>query len=1248
MNLVKANLPCIFIPQLNVHFLIDTGSTRSLINPELAHKFYKRYILNENFEIQTAHNISRHNEIVKIPVFDIFGVNQIHKFYLFNISERYGGLIGTDLLEQLKASVNFASKLLITPVVKIPIIYESENLTKFKNTLQNSNYRLYIPARTNQVVKLPVNNESGTGILNYIKFERNVESPRAIVNIENYFAYTTIINSKTEPIEINITQPFTVEILNTCEVNFVEKMETDEILDETQDRIQKENLKNLRLNHCNSEEKQAIRNLCFEFRDIFYNENLPLTFTNKIQHKINLTDETPIFTKSYRYPEVHRAEVKNQIEKMLQQDIIQHSTSPWSSPLWIVPKKLDASGKRKWRVVIDYRKLNEKTIDDKYPLPNITDILDRLGRSQYFSTLDLASGFHQIQMNEADIPKTAFSTENGHYEFKRMSFGLKNSPSTFQRVMDNILRGLQSEICFVYLDDIVIFSTSLQEHISRLRSIFERLREANFKIQLDKSEFLRKEVSYLGHIITPSGVHPNPDKVSAIKDFPIPQTAKQIKSFLGLVGYYRKFIKDFAQISKPLTKCLKKNAKIEHDQNFINAFNTCKHLLINAPLLQYPDFSKPFILSTDASNIALGAVLSQGPIGSDKPVAYASRTLNDSEQRYSTIEKELLAIVWACKYFRPYLFGRKFTIYTDHRPLVWLFKLKEPNSKLIRWRLKLEEFNYDVVYRKGQTNTIADALSRIPVNVLENESILNNPGEINEDVLEYLQLSKNKQVPSTSQQVQSTQPSSNMLSNTSSIEEQNITTQHSNFHETTNAGIKISDDIINNKPYQILVFPQVYFKIDVKYETVEHAKIITAKIPEKNNERIILQFLKKHITDKKTYHIYFHTDNLYKAFCKVFLENFSERGPNLIRVTKLVNTVTDKEEQLLLVKNHHEGKANHRGINETLEYLKRNYYWHNMKVTVTEFINCCEICQRTKYARKKPYTPLMRTETASKPFQIIHIDVFRFNNKNYLTLVDAFTKLAQAIPIAGKTAINISEALIQYFTAFGVPETIIADQGTEFNNDTVKEILKLHKICIHFTTAAHHESNSIVERFHSTIIEHLRILKEIYRNEDNLMNYALIAYNSSIHSVTGFTPFELTFGHTFSRNPNEIFESNTFYTEYAENHKERLKHVYNKVKEKVQAKKDRVINKHNSQGDSSTEFCVGQTVYKKNPNCRNKKNNKFLGPYKIKSLLERNRVEIINLENQNKKEVVHIQELRKPPAFNDIPSTSKKPSSNDT
>ncbi|KAL0820816.1 hypothetical protein ABMA28_005494 [Loxostege sticticalis] len=408
----------------------------------------------------------------------------------------------------------------------------------------------------------------------------------------------------------------------------------------------KNNLNRIRTDHLNSEEKREINKLCYQYRDIFYSEKMPLTFTHSVKHKLRLTDETPIFTKNYRKPPCEQVEIQKQVDDLVKKGIVRESMSPWSSPVHIVPKKADASGKVKWRLVIDYRKLNDRTIEDKFPIPNITDILDKLGRAQYFSTIDLASGYHQVEMDERDIEKTAFTTDR-HYEFLRMPFGLKNAPSTFQRLMNNILRDLLYDTCIVYLDDILIYSVSLQDHIKKLKRVFDRLREHNFKVQLDKSEFLRKEVIYLGHTLTQEGLKPNEDKIKAIKKFPIPATQKEIKSFLGLVGYYRKFIPDFAKMTKPMTKCLKKNAKVTHTPEFIDSFNKSKDILCNAPVLQYPDFEKPFILTTDASDVSIGAVLSQGTVGTDRPIAYASRTLSQTEIKYSTIEKELLAIVWS-------------------------------------------------------------------------------------------------------------------------------------------------------------------------------------------------------------------------------------------------------------------------------------------------------------------------------------------------------------------------------------------------------------------------------------------------------------------------------------------------------------------------------------------------------------------------------------------------------------------------
>ena len=471
----------------------------------------------------------------------------------------------------------------------------------------------------------------------------------------------------------------------------------------------------LRLNHLNTEEREHVVSLVENHENLFYLPGDILTCTNKIEHRITTTDPSPVNTKQYRFPPAHKQEINKQITGLLENEVIKPSNSPYNSPLWIVPKKADSHGNKRWRMVIDYRALNEKTIGDAYPLPNITEILDQLGSAKYFSVFDLASGFHQIPMHKADASKTAFSTPHGHYEFTRMPFGLKNAPATFQRLMDQTLSGLQGSEIFVYLDDIVLYASSLKEHQDKFNKLAKRLKEANLKLQPDKCEFLRREVTYLGHIISENGVKPDPNKIKAVQDFPHPDNQKAIKQFLGLAGYYRKFIENFSRIAKPLTDLLKKDVKFIWNDEQNAAFKILRNALCSQPVLQYPDFTRPFLVTTDASGYAIGGVLSQGDIGSDLPIAYTSRLLNDAEKNYSTIEKELLAIVYCVGHFRPYLYGQKFTLITDHKPLVWLHSVKDPTSRLVRWRLKLAEYEYEVIYKAGKKNANADALSRNPV-----------------------------------------------------------------------------------------------------------------------------------------------------------------------------------------------------------------------------------------------------------------------------------------------------------------------------------------------------------------------------------------------------------------------------------------------------------------------------------------------------------------------------------------------------
>lgn len=1210
--------------------LIDTGSTKSFINPKIAHENYPNQILLEPFTVSTVFQSETHQHCADIPIFPEFKQNVNLKFYLFKFHNIFDGLIGLDNLKLLNAQIDLINSKLITPVTTIPIKYQPSQV--------NQIFKLRINPHTQVIANVPVKQNNGDVLVPH-QIIQKCEIPATLSKAQNGFAKIQISNKTDEDIIMNLTQP-----INSFP--FIESNYEFYHLDSQKTGNTKFNAEKLiRTSHMNEEEKSHILKLCNKYSDIFHIEGQRLTFTNQIKHSIKTKDEIPIYTRSYRYPFVHKDEVRRQINSMLEQGIIRPSNSPWSSPIWIVPKKNDSSLKKKFRIVVDFRKLNEKSIDDKYPLPNITDVLDKLGKCNYFSTIDLASGYHQIEMNPDDIPKTAFSVENGHYEYLRMPFGLKSASATFQRVMDNMLRGLQNEICLVYLDDIIVYSTSLQEHIVNLEKVFQRLRETNFKIQLDKSEFLRKEVAYLGHIVTPDGVKPNPDKIKAIKKYPIPRTPKEIKGFLGLLGYYRKFIKDFAKITKPLTQCLKKGSKIEHTPQFIECFEYCKNLLTNDPILQYPDFEKEFLLTTDASNVAIGAVLSQGPIGSDRPVAYASRTLNDSERNYSTIERELLAIVWATKYFRPYLFGRKFKILSDHRPLQWVMSLKEPNSKLLRWRLKLSEFQFEILYKKGSSNSNADALSRVELHNKElfeymqkfNESFSksNDNDKDNDNFSMLANVSETPNVneipepeagPSVSRPLEgedATASPSHPSDNPPDSDDDD--TVHSSSEEPIQ-GIPITEKALNIFKHQIILDFVYHSPAKTKIENLFSTKRrIYCQLSVNNLESDTIKLFKNYIKPNTIYAINFKNDEYVPKICEFLRNTFKNSAFKLIKCNTVLKDVEDKERQQELIKFLHETKTNHRGILETENRIKQTYYWPGIKTDVSNYINFCDICQVNKYDRNPPKQKLMLTPTPIKPFEIIHIDTFQTQGQKFLTLIDTFSKYAQAYPLISLSGIEVVRSLLTFMTHHGAPTTIVMDNGSELKNSVVQEFLKLHQIHPHYITVNNSQSNGSIERLHSTLIELLRIIKEKDKNSTNILNqmpYAILSYNNSIHSATKQKPIDVINGHLNTKDPLNIDINEKFINNYIENHRDKTLEIYKNLNENLAKKKQATIEKHNEKRHEPLTYKPGTTIYRKiTSNNRNKLTPKF-----SKDQVIQNR----KIKITTHRKTLHKQNLRRP------------------
>ncbi len=455
--------------------------------------------------------------------------------------------------------------------------------------------------------------------------------------------------------------------------------------------------------HEESELDPAVKALIRDYPEILTNDppvGLPKGHT---VHAIPLQHEgQTVYRNMYRLSPKEREEVHRQVSDFLRRGLIRPSTSPFGSPVLFVPKPDGTQ-----RMCIDYRALNKITIKNRYPMPRVDDLFDRLQGAKYYSSLDLLSGYHQIKIKESDIPKTAFNTHMGHYEFMVLPFGLTNAPATFQNLMNEIIPPELHDFCLVYLDDILIFSKSPEEHERHLRLVLDILRKHKLIARLCKCAFYKESIKWLGHIISEKGVAVDTRKTQAVQDWPVPTSVKELQSFLGLANYFRKFMQGYSKLVAPLTGMLKKGLLFHWGPGQQEALDGVKFSLTNAPVLALPDFKKHFILQSDASGYGIGAVLMQD----GRPIAYHSRKMNDHEFKYSGNNKELLAAYDALRTFRPYLLGVPFTFITDHKPHTG--NLRCEGHMQVKWITYIAEFDANFIYKPGKTN-VADPLSRSP------------------------------------------------------------------------------------------------------------------------------------------------------------------------------------------------------------------------------------------------------------------------------------------------------------------------------------------------------------------------------------------------------------------------------------------------------------------------------------------------------------------------------------------------------
>lgn len=435
-----------------------------------------------------------------------------------------------------------------------------------------------------------------------------------------------------------------------------------------------------------------------------------LSRTDLVMHTIDTGDAKPIKQRYYTISPARQKLVNTELDRMLKLNIVEPSKSPWSSPILLVDKP-DGSK----RFCVNFRAINAVTKPDAYPLPKVTHILDRLRDARFLTSLDIKSAYWQIPLDPNSKEKTAFTVPGrGLFQFLTMPFGLHNAPATWQRFIDSVLGPELEPHVFVYLDDIVIVSSTFENHLKILEEVLQRLKKAKLTLNKEKCKFCRSELRYLGYVVDKKGLRVDPEKVEAILKIPVPKNSKEVRQFVGTASWYRRFIANFATRMHPLTSLLRKGKRFEWTDAAQIAFDDIRSCLIQSPILTCPDFEKPFVIACDASGVGIGAVLSQQSEEGENVVAYASRTLTSTEQKYSATERECLAVIWAIERFRPYVEGTRFTVITDHYSLLWLHNLKDPQGRLARWCLRLQPYDFELIHRKGKEHHVPDMLSRLP------------------------------------------------------------------------------------------------------------------------------------------------------------------------------------------------------------------------------------------------------------------------------------------------------------------------------------------------------------------------------------------------------------------------------------------------------------------------------------------------------------------------------------------------------
>jgi transposase InsO family protein len=873
----------------------------------------------------------------------------------------------------------------------------------------------------------------------------------------------------------------------------------------------------------------VLQSVLDEFTDVLAGRPMGLPPDRGVGHTIKLVPgATPLFRKSYRMTPAERAEVQAQLQDLLARGLIEASSSPYGAPVLFVQKK-DGS----LRMCIDYRQLNKVTVRDRYPLPRIDELLDQLAHCTVFSSLDLESGYHQIRIAPEDVDKTAFTTPFGHYQFRVLCFGLTNAPATFQRVMNRIFGPYLGKFVLVYLDDILVMSRTPEEHARHLRLVLGLLRQHQLYAKLSKCEFGKARVKFLGHVVGGGTVSVDPTKVAALRDWPLPRNMTELRGFLGLANYFRRFVRDYSRIAAPLTALTSERAAFDFTHwgaAEVAAFNRIKHLLTHAPVLALPDLAQPFTIMSDASNLGCGAVLLQN----GRPVAYTSRKFTPAECNYTTGEQELLGLIHALKEWRCYVEGTPVTLITDHHPLTHLKTQPDLSRRQVRWMEFLSRFHFDIVYQRGVDNSVADPLSRHPsfaaavVTRAQRARAGDSPPSGGDAVLPAPQARVAPQVP----RAQGDHPPSASQVQRAAPQVPRAQGDHPPSASQVQRAELQGPWPRGDQPPSVSQVPQDALP-GPRARSVQQARGAQAQVPVRQPEpRAEARQPSRASAGDHPLAAPAHEDALFDAIQLAYADDPAfkpgadmgvlafEHG--LWWMTDKVVVPKDAVLRQRAIREHHDVPwAGHRGVTKTLELVSRLFWWPGMRADVERYVKTCDLCQRNKVSTQAKPGLLQPLPVPEHRWQSVTVDLTvglprtKSGKDGVLVFVDRLTKYAHFVPASTSMgAKDFARKFVKHvFANHGLPESIVSDRGSTWANQFWRHVCELLGIDHRFSSAYHPQTDGQTERMNAVLKDVLRHFVAAHESDwDRWLPLVQFAVNNSWQESVRNTPFFLNMG----------------------------------------------------------------------------------------------------------------------------------------